>query len=175
MVSEAKDRLRDLRPDQWSDDGWSDKAGRRRADRVRSSIESKKTWLAEFTIQLDAGGAKFCTATVTVEPETHLIMWTGHGQNMQSDVYLGRLVVTNDSFGYDIPASVIYSVTRQGREQFNAKSIRIDVWTANDALHTYYRKRDLRDRRVASDRSYPAGRRFERSTASNYRTPRSAH
>jgi hypothetical protein len=164
MINGAKDRLRDLGTDQWSDDGWSDNAGRGRMARVRHSIEKRNTWIAELRIQLDMGIVMFPVATVTIERKGSPIVWDEHERKKYPAVYLSRLVVVESFSSFDIGASIIDWAGRRGLEQRNAKSIRIDVWTTNTALHCYYLNRGFQDCGMVSDTSYPAGKRFERST-----------
>jgi hypothetical protein len=164
MINDAKERLKELGTDQWSDD-WPDKFGRRRMDRVRSSIEQRKTWLAEFRVPFDAGIMMIPAATVTIERKGSTVVWKEHELKMYPAVYLSRLVVAKGFFSYDIGSSIIDWAGRRGLKQRNAKSIRIDVWTKNLALHNYYLKRGFQECGKVTDKNYPAGQRLERLTS----------
>jgi hypothetical protein len=162
MVSDAKGRLRELGTDQWLNDGWPDEAGRGRMARVRYSIERGRTWIAEFGILLNVGVTTIPAATVTLDRDGSPTVWTKQERDQYPAVYLSRLIVASKFSSFDIGASVIDWAGQLSSDDYNARSIRIDVWTTNKTLHNYYLKRGFKKRGRVADPDYPAGQRFER-------------
>ena len=164
MIDDAKDRLRELGTDQWSTD-WPDKYGRRRMDRVMSSISDGKTWLAEFRSREATLPGMIPAATVTVQDAGSTTVWTEAELGACRAVYMGRLVVAQGLAGFHIGSAITDWVGRRGAKRCHASKIRIDVWTDNKALHTYYEKRGFEDTGLVADLEYPARQRYERETS----------
>lgn len=164
MIEDAKGRLQELGTDQWSTD-WPDKSGRRRVDRVMTSIKEGKTWLAEFRSREPAFPEMIPAATVTVEEMGSPTVWTDAELATVRAVYMGRLVVAQGLAGFHIGAAISDWVGRRGAKRCNAAKIRIDVWTGNKALHTYYEKRGFEDAGLVADLNYPARQRYDRDTS----------
>ena len=164
MIDDAKDRLRELGTDQWSTD-WPDESGRRRIDRVMSSIKEGKTWLAEFRSRDITAPGMIAVATVTVDETGSDTVWTKAELSVYRAVYLSRLVVAQGLSGFHIGAAIIDWAGRRGWKRYNARKIRIDVWTANKALHSYYEKRGFEESGRVTDENYPAQQRYERDTS----------
>jgi hypothetical protein len=136
MIEDAKERLSELGTDQWSTD-WPDESGRRRIDRVMSSISEGKTWPAEFRSRDASLPVMIPAATVTVEDMGSTTVWTKAELSACRAVYLGRLIVAECLAGFHVGAAITDWVGRRGAKRCNADKIRIDVWTGNKALHTY--------------------------------------
>jgi GNAT superfamily N-acetyltransferase len=164
MIEDAKGRLRELGTDQWSAD-WPDKYGRRRIDRVMSSVKEGKTWLAEFRSREASLPGMIAAATGTVEEIGSTTVWTEAELSAYRAVYLGRLVVAQGLAGFHIGAAITDWVGRRGAKRYNARKIRIDVWTDNKALHSYYEKRGFEGSGLVADPDYPARQRYERDTS----------
>jgi ribosomal protein S18 acetylase RimI-like enzyme len=164
MIEDAKERLWELGTDQWSTD-WPDESGRRRIDRVMSSIKEGKTWLAEFRSRDASLPGMIAAATVTVEDKGSATVWTPTELTVSRAVYLGRLVVAQGLAGFHIGAAITDWVGRRGAKRCDADKIRIEVWTDNKALHTYYEKRGFEYAGLAPDPDYPARQRYERDTS----------
>ena len=164
MIEDAKERLWELGTDQWSTD-WPDGSGRRRIDRVMSSIKEGKTWLAEFRSRDASLPGMIPAATVTVEDVGSTAVWTEAELTTCRAVYLGRLIVAQGLAGFHVGAAITDWVGRRGAKRCNANKIRIDVWTDNKALHTYYEKRGFEDAGLVPDLDYPARQRYERDTS----------
>ena len=164
MIEDAKERLWELGTDQWSTD-WPDESGRRRIDRVMSSIKEGKTWLAEFRSRDASLPGMIAAATVTVEDKGSATAWTPTELAASRAVYLGRLVVAQGLAGFHIGAAITDWVGRRGAKRCDADKIRIEVWTDNKALHTYYEKRGFEYAGLVPDPDYPARQRYERDTS----------
>jgi hypothetical protein len=164
MIDDAKERLWELGTDQWSTD-WPDKFGRRRIDRMVSSIKDGKTWLAEFRSRDASLPTMIPAATVTVEDTGSKTVWTEAELAACRAVYLGRLIVAEGLAGFHIGAAITDWVGRRGAKRCDADKIRIDVWTDNKALHTYYEKRGFEDAGLVPDPDYPARQRYARDTS----------
>lgn len=174
MIEDAKVRLRDLGTDQWSTD-WPDEVGHRRMDRVVCSIKEQKTWLAELwpkdAAQLTglragdtAGSEPFPVATVTVDENGSPAVWTPAELKSYRALYLSRLVVAKGFSGFHLGSAIIDWAGHRAQKKYDARTIRIDVWTTNVALHNYYEKRGFERCGLVRDVNYPARQRFERST-----------
>jgi len=164
MIDDAKDRLRERGTDQWSTD-WPDQFGRRRIHRVMASIKEGKTWLAEFRSRDVTDPGMIAAATVTVEETGSTTVWTEAELSAYRAVYLNRLVVAEGLSGFHIGAAIIDWAGRRAWKRYNAHKIRIDVWTANTALHSYYEKRGFEESGLVADKNYPAQQRYERDTS----------
>jgi hypothetical protein len=164
MIEDAKERLWELGTDQWSTD-WPDETGRRRIDRVMSSIKEEKTWLAEFRSRDASLPGMIPAATVTVEDIGSTTVWTEAELAAYPAVYLGRLVVARGLAGFHIGAAITDWVGRRGAKRCDSSKIRIDVWTDNKALHSYYEKRGFEYAGLVTDPDYPARQRYQRDTS----------
>jgi hypothetical protein len=164
MFDNAKERLRKLGTDQWSTD-WSDEVGHGRMDRVRCSIKEGTAWLAEFRSDDTANPGMLTVATVTIEKTGSSKVWTAAELAAFPSVYLSRLVIAEEVGGFHIGSAIIDWAGRWARNKYGAQRVRIDVWTANFALHNYYRDRKFYESGVVPDDEYPARQRFERPTS----------
>jgi GNAT superfamily N-acetyltransferase len=164
MIEDAKIRLHELGTDQWSMD-WPDEMGHRRMDRVLRSIDEGKTWIGEFRSRDASYPSRLPAATVTIEETGSPTVWTPDELEAYRAVYLGRLVVAKGLAGFHIGSAIIDWAAYRALKNYGAKTIRIDVWTTNDALHNYYEKRGFEKRGLVPVEDYPAQRRFERSTS----------
>lgn len=151
MISDAKQRLTTLGTDQWSTD-WSDKDGRKRNDRVEHSIRAGKTWLAVVILPTKV----IPVATVTIEENANPAVWTDQEVTAEPAVYLSRLVTAKGFSSLHIGTAVIDWAAQWGKKKYGARWVRIDVWTSNKALHTYYEKRGFTSCGLVPDESYPA-------------------
>jgi ribosomal protein S18 acetylase RimI-like enzyme len=161
MISDARERLKHLGTDQWSTD-WSGADGRKRIDRVRRSIAEGKTWLAVHALRHRVSPAAIPVATVTVEETANRAIWPDAHLAAESAVYLSRLVTAKGFSGLHIGTAVMDWAGRHGLRRHSAKWVRIDVWTTNSALHSYYEKRGFSRCGVVPDVTYPARSRFQR-------------
>jgi RimJ/RimL family protein N-acetyltransferase len=159
MIEEAKQWLPTIGTDQWSTD-WKDDEGAGRSERVAHSLKDGTTWL----IFVPFREQELPIATVTIEYNIDSKVWSGVRAGSRRCAYLSRLVTTRDFAGLNIGAAVIDWACEYADEAFDAKRLRIDVWTTNHRLHDYYRNLGFRPRGYLDDMNYPSCARFDRRT-----------
>ena len=164
MISDARERLRRLGTDQWSTD-WSGADGHKRIDRVKRSIAEGKTWLAVLVLWHRIAPRVIPVATLTIEENANRAIWPDAHVMAEPAVYLSRLVTATGFSGLHIGNAVMDSAGKHGLHIYNAKWVRIDVWTTNFTLHSYYEKRGFERCGLVPDVSYPARSRFQRPTS----------
>jgi ribosomal protein S18 acetylase RimI-like enzyme len=104
-------------------------------------------------------------AAVTIEPKANPLVWDRPGDLDDSAAYLSRLVVARRFAGLRIGADLLNWACDYARDKHKAELVRIDVWTGNFALHSYYRAQGFQQQEYCRDTSYPSGARFQRSTS----------
>ncbi len=167
LIDEAKLWLTSKNTDQWSKD-WVDQKGRKRSDRVQASLSQGTTWIVTVTYH----DQTYAVATVTIEPKANPLVWDRPGDLDESALYLSRLVVARRFAGLRIGAALLNWACDHARHRYRAELVRIDVWTRNFALHSYYRTQGFRWQEYCRDASYPSRARFQRSTRRRtWRTP----
>ncbi len=129
LIDEAADWLRTKGTDQWAEP-WPSEEERRR--RIKSSIRAGTTWI------LWEGGLP--VATLTAEPHDHQLDSPVWPEEMQQDpaVYVCRLVVSRSHSGRKLGAGLLAWAGLSAKRSRNARWVRVDVWTTNEALHAYY-------------------------------------
>ena len=80
-------------------------------------------------------------------------------------VYVHRLITARSYAGWGLGAEMIDWAGLSAARQYGAESIRIDVWTGNQALHDYYAKRGFLACGFCADPEYPSGALFQKPTA----------
>lgn len=126
-----------------------------RGKRVHAALLDRQTWLLY--------DGRRPIGTVSIKTFGNEELWTPEARETEA-VYLHRLVVAREYAGDGLGAELIDWAGRKGAaRQRGAKLIRIDVWTDNAELHTYYRRLGFRDvaARTTSDRT-PSGALFEK-------------
>ena len=142
--------------DQWARP-WPDE-GRRDA-RVGQGIQDGLTWIVE-----DSPG--MLAATVTCREHGNDTLWS-EAELAENAVYVSRLIVSRELAGHGIGAALIDWAGALGSSQWQAKWIRVDVWTTNLALHDYYRGQgfdDLRTVPFPDYWDYPSAALFQKAT-----------
>ena len=168
LIDEAKMWLPSKKTNQWSKD-WADQKGRKRSDRVQASLAQGTTWIVTVTYEKQT----YAVATVTIEPKANPLVWDRPGDLDDSAVYLSRLVVARRFGGLRIGAALLNWACDHARHRYQAELVRIDVWTRNFSLHSYYLAQGFRGQEYCRDTSYPSRARFQRSTSRKVRrTPR---
>ena len=168
LIDEAKLWLPSRETNQWSKD-WADQNGRKRSDRVQDSVLQGTTWIATVVYE----NKLYAAATVTMEANGNPLVWDRPGDLDVSAVYLSRLVVARRLADLKIGAAVLNWACDFAWRRYRAELVRIDVWTRNFALHSYYRAQGFRWQEYCRDTSYPSRARFQRSTSRRtWRTPR---
>ena len=160
LIDEAKLWLPNKKTNQWSKD-WADRNGRKRGDRVQDSVLQGTTWIATVVYE----NQLYAVATVTIEPKANPLVWDRPGDLDDSAVYLSRLVVARRFAGLRIGAALLNWACDCAWRRYRAELVRIDVWTQNFALHSYYRGQRFRWQGYCRDTSYTSRARFQRSTS----------
>jgi ribosomal protein S18 acetylase RimI-like enzyme len=143
--------------DQWARP-WPDKPAR--DTRVEKGIADGLTWMVE-----DAEGT--AAATVTCRAHGNDMLWTRQEQD-EPAAYVSRLIVSRQQAGLGIGAALIDWAGLLGMDRWQAKWIRVDVWTTNLALHRYYKGQGfehLRTLQFENYWDYPSAALFQKSTA----------
>lgn len=168
LIEEAKAWLVTKGTSQWSSD-LPDKAGRKRSDRVKSSLEEGATWLAWFVCPEE----EIPVATVTIEKNVNPNVWPDADVERDSAAYLSRLVTARAFSGLRTGTAMLDWACEYAAREHGAKLIRIDVWTDNYPLHYYYREQGFEPCDPCPDPAYPSRARFQKATSdTNGRGPR---
>ena len=147
MRQEASDWLHARGIDQWRRP-WPNREAM--LNRIAASIAAGETWM----IYDDSGNA---AATIAVDEFADPQLWTPE-EIAQPSMYLHRFIVRRAyaGIGAEILNWASAYAARQGKHW-----VRVDVWTHNTALHTYYRRHGFQHvRTIESD--YPSGALFQR-------------
>lgn len=119
-------------------------------------IEAGRTWIARD------GEVPAATITVQHEQDPGLPkLWTWEDNGYDKTVYVHRLVVSRRYAGRGLGAALLSWAGDRGAQN-GAKLIRIDVWTTDEELHAYYRRRGFIFVRNHPDPAYPSGALFQR-------------
>jgi GNAT superfamily N-acetyltransferase len=169
LVREAAEWLRTSKDtDQWADP-WPDRAGQR--DRILNDLLKGKTWIV--------WDGTTPAATITVDADEPLDMndrpvWPAHKRH-EPALYVRRVIVSRRYAGKGLGAALLDWAADVAERDHGAALIRVDVWTTNTGLHTYYQgqrftRREGRDPRELTN--YPSQALFEREVTqpgSDYR------
>jgi GNAT superfamily N-acetyltransferase len=166
LIDEAKLWLPSKKTNQWSKD-WADQKGRKRSDRVQDSVFKGNTWIVTVVHEKQT----YAVATVTIEANGSPQVWDRPGDLDVSAAYLSRLVVARRFAGLNIGAALLNWACDHARHRHQAELVRIDVWTGNFALHSYYLAQGFQQQEYCRDTSYPSGARFQRSTSEKLGAP----
>ena len=151
LIDEARGWLPSKGTDQWRRP-WPDK--KQRDARVNRALVLGATWL----VWEIACGKDILAATVTVTGKPNPAVWSPLDFNLaERTVYAHRLITARRYAGWDLGAELIDWTGWRGRRNYGARSIRIDVWTENEALHGYYMKRGFERRGACHNSGYPSG------------------
>jgi GNAT superfamily N-acetyltransferase len=127
LIDAAAEWLRTKNTDQWAQP-WPSEEDRNH--RIRRDVVAGKTWIA-----WDNGTpAATITADCTQNP-----IWPAAALTDPA-VYVCRLVVSRAYGGLGLGAGLLDWAGASAREQYQARWVRVDVWTTNHALHQYYRQ-----------------------------------
>lgn len=160
LIEEAKAWLKTKGTDQWSTD-WPDKDGRRRSDRVEISLKEETTWLVWFVSENE----KTAVATVTIEKNATPGVWPDSEVSGEPAAYLSRLVTAREFAALGIGAALLDWACAYAAREFEAKVIRIDVWTDNYALHEYYKDQGFHEAGLCPNEDYPSRALFYKYTS----------
>jgi GNAT superfamily N-acetyltransferase len=127
---------------------------------VRRGIKGGLTWMVE-----DHRGS--LVGTVTYRGKGNRKLWTRR-ELREPAVYVSRLIVAREHAGEHIGSALLDWAGQRGREQWDAASTRVDVWTTNEGLHAYYLRNGfshLRTREFKDSWEYPSAALFQKPTA----------
>jgi ribosomal protein S18 acetylase RimI-like enzyme len=152
FIDEAADWLRTKRTDQWAKP-WPNEP--ERDARVVRGLRGGRTWIVE-----DDGvpaGAITCTQEGNSE------LWSQQEQAEQA-LYVSRLIISRSYKGCGIGAELLDWAGLLAARQWEARWIRIDVWTTNTALHSFYKARGYSFVRLCDEVAYPSSALFQKPT-----------
>jgi GNAT superfamily N-acetyltransferase len=152
LIEAARSWLRTKNTDQWAQPWPSEED---RSHRIRAALEAGKTWVA--------WDGHTAVATITADAEDSGV-WPTEMLAEQA-VYVSRLVVSRRYAGGGLGAALLDWTAIRARDLYGARWMRVDVWTTNRALHSYY----LRQGFVASGLcdtipDYPSAALFQKPT-----------
>lgn len=124
--------------DQWQKP-WPNLAARDR--RIRRGIKAGRTWIVEDWTE-PVGGPRRLVATVSCGRGGNKKLWTLRERN-EPAVYISRLIISRQHAGRGIGAALINWVGLRGLRNWDAQWIRLDVWTTNAELQTYYKGQEF--------------------------------
>lgn len=136
--------------DQWARP-WPDERSQRL--RIAASCAAGETWMVRRR-----GGEVIATVAVDTDGDPRL--WAA-AELQEPARYLHRMIVARAAAGVGLGALLIDWIAAAAALD-GARWLRVDVWTTNLALHTYYRAHGFADVRVADDETYPSGALFQR-------------
>jgi GNAT superfamily N-acetyltransferase len=127
LLTEASRWLqREKDTDQWAAP-WPDEDGRN--ERVMRAIEARRTWIAWDDAQP--------AATLTVSPNHHMIWPEENGRDPA--VYVRRIVVSRQYARRGLGSQLLDWAGLRASRVYDARWVRVDVWTTNEELHDYYK------------------------------------
>jgi len=159
LVRDAAEWLRTSKDtDQWLRP-WPDRAGHR--ERILNDLIKGKTWL----VWDDSTAA----ATITVDTEEPVDtgdqpVWPASKRPVRA-LYVRRVIVNRCYAGCGLGAALLDWAADVAARDYRATLLRVDVWTTNQSLHTYYQGQRFK-RHTARDPwelpNYPSQALFER-------------
>jgi predicted N-acetyltransferase YhbS len=155
LIEEAAQWLRGKDTKQW-DKPWPSRPAR--DGRVTRGITNGLTWVVED----DSGEI---AATVTYRERGSRKLWRKR-ELAEPACYVSRLVVRRSYAGRRIGAGLTDWAGMRGAEQWGALYIRVDVWTDNYALHSYYKEHGfeyIRTVHFDDPWEYPSAALFEKA------------
>lgn len=158
-IDEASEWLPAKGTKQWGEP-WPDRE--QRDARVWHGLELGATWVVWELVRDIA----ILAATVTVTRKPNPAVWSPKDFDLKEPtVYAHRLITARRYAGWDLGRELLDWTGRRGRYNYGARSIRIDVWTDNHALHGYYKKRGFEQCGTCHDLEYPSGVLLQKPTA----------
>ena len=127
LIDAAAGWLQTKNTDQWAQP-WPSKE--ERDHRISHDLIAGNTWIA-----WDVGAP---VATITADSGQNPI-WPVETRRDPA-VYVARLVVSRAFAGQGLGAALLNWAGLRARRHYEARWVRVDVWTTNAALHAYYRK-----------------------------------
>jgi GNAT superfamily N-acetyltransferase len=141
--------LRTKGTDQWAVP-WPDENGRN--ERISRAIAAGRTWIAWDGNQP--------AATLTASPNHHGI-WPEHAWQ-EPAVYVRRLTVSRRYSGIGLGSQLMDWAGMRARHEYGARFIRVDVWTTNTELHSYYQRQGFEYCGLSPEPGYPSAALFQK-------------
>lgn len=152
LIDDSAAWLRSKDTDQWAAP-WPDRL--RRDARVIRGLRGGKTWII--------WDGDTPAATITVAKHANPAVWPASADEpSEPAVYVHRLITARAYAGWGLGAQLVDWAGLRAARQYGARSIRIDVWKSNEALHDYYRKRRFEFAGYCPDPGYPSGALFQK-------------
>jgi GNAT superfamily N-acetyltransferase len=152
LIEAAAEWLRTKNTDQWAQPWPSEED---RAHRIRQDLTAGKTWIAW------EGGTP--AATITADSAENPI-WPAETR-CDPAVYACRLVVSRAFSGRGLGAALLDWSGLRARQRYGARWVRVDVWTTNIGLHSYYLRQGFRFCGFSEAfRYYPSAALFQKET-----------
>ena len=149
---EAAAWLRTRGSDQWNDSGLSRNAF---VDRVKTSIESGETWIAE-----DDDGTPL--GTIAVDSISDPGLWTD--DELATAFVVHRMITDRSATGRGVGAKLLEHAECLARRA-GRKMLILDAWNTNRDLHAYYQSQGFRHVRTVTDHHTPSATLFARPVA----------
>ncbi len=160
-IDEAAEWLRTKGKDQWQRP-WPTLEERDR--RVQRALLGQKTW-AVWDGDENTGTL---AATVTIAKQANLNVWPeefAEQELVMPAVHVHRLIVARDYADRGLGGDLIDWAGLRAAREYGARRIRIDVWTDNEELHKYYRRRGFKRAGLCPDASYPSRALFQKAVS----------
>lgn len=153
LIDGAADWLRTKNTDQWAQPWPSEQD---RSHRIQRDLRAGKTWVATQDQAL--------VATLTADSDDSPV-WPKESR-FEPAVYVCRLVVSRSHAGEGLGAAFLDWAGLRARQRYGARWVRVDVWTTNHALHTYYRQHGFEFYGLSEevDDDYPSAALFQKPT-----------
>ncbi|MFI5064595.1 MAG: GNAT family N-acetyltransferase [Streptosporangiales bacterium] len=155
LLDEAPAWLRSMNTDQWAKP-WRTEDDRR--ERVTRDLRAGKTWIVEDT--------SMPVATFTADREHNhqeIPVWPRWAQRERA-VYVCRLAVRHSYSGRQLGAALLDWIALTARERDGARYIRVDVWSTNRQLQSYYERLGFKLHSHSRFADYPSGALYQKPT-----------
>ncbi len=158
LIEDARRWLATKGTDQWANP-YPD--ADRKLARVQEGIERGET--------LIVWDGKIPAATVTIKTARNGVVWSDQTTDCdlsEPAVYVHRLITARGYAGLGLGAELMDWAGLWGCRSYEAKWVRIDVWTTNIALHKYYMGTGFEHCGMyTDDPRYPSGALFQKPVA----------
>jgi ribosomal protein S18 acetylase RimI-like enzyme len=134
-----------------------------RDQRIRRGIKNGRTWIVEESRGPGLGRGKL-VATVSCGRGGNKKLWTAR-ERSEPAVYISRLIVSRRYPGQGIGAALLNWAGLRGRENWGAEWIRLDVWTTNLDLQSFYKRQgftNIRTYQFDDPWEYPSAALFQK-------------
>ena len=151
LLDEAADWLHKVkRSDQWPR---PHPAPHKRYERLSQGITARRTWIGWV------GDTPM--ATITAEEKGDPVLWTEE-ELAEPATYIHRMVVSRDYAGRALGAELLTWAGQRAARRYGARWIRLDAWTTNTALHSYYLLQGFEFIRYSNTPANPSGALFQK-------------